>query len=227
MNVSALTSTTASVAQSTVATVDVKAAQPSQSEARLTVLPSGDTVQISAEARSLSAQMPPVMPTPSSSPSRTTTRSSSADNPTQSQSTTSPLRLVSREDGTVDGLTTTSAEDVPVTQEGQVILAENSGQTMQQAQEQPSAEQKTSPAQQVEQQAEEEEQTVEEENKNETQIREVESEINGARRDITFLVGRAAVNETARDQLHEKKTELSELMVELFQLESVSQNPLQ
>jgi len=224
MNVSALSGTTNSAAQASVNVVNTQVAQPRQPESRLTVLPSGDTVQISAEALSLSAQVPPVTPTPAAVAPRTTVRSNSADNTTLT--TTSPLRLVARDE-------TSTAQDaaVPLQQplisdEGNLVAEQKpSTQTVQQ-QKQPEEEQDMSPLQQMEQQAEEEQQTVEQENKKETQLREVESEIGGVRRDITFLVGRAAINETIREELHNKRSELSELMVELFQLESVSGNPL-
>ncbi len=224
MNVSAFSGSTSSVAQASVNVVDAQAAQPRQPESRLTVLPSGDTVQISAEARSLSAQMPPVTPAPPATAPRPSSRSNSADNPTQT--TTSPLRLVSRDEiSTSEGVAAPSQQTLG-SEEGNLTAEQNfSNQTVQQ-QKQTEDEQDLSPLQQMQQQAEEEQQTVEEENKNEIQIREVESEIGGVRRDITFLVGRAAINETIREELHDKKTELSELMVELFQLESVSGNPL-
>ncbi|EAT16049.1 hypothetical protein [Desulfuromonas acetoxidans] len=224
MNVSALSGTTTSVSQASVNVVDTQAAQSRQPETRLTVLPSGDTVQISAEARSLSAQMPPVTSTPTTLAPRTTSRSNSADNLTQT--TASPLRLVSRgETSTPEEAEALSQQAVSTQEETPVVTQNSSNQAVQQ-QEQPEDEQEMSPLQQMQKQADEEQQTVEEENKNEIQIRDVQSEIGGVRRDITFLVGRAAINETIREELHDKKTELSELMVELFQLESVSGSPL-
>lgn len=204
MDISTLSSgTAATMAQTTASMVDTQAAQTSRPETHLSVLPSRDTVQISAEARSLSTQMTPV----ATATSELSSRSNSTDNPTQKS--TSALRLVSREDSSSVEGTTASLENVAGTEKGRVGV-----------------EQEPSSLQKAEKKSEEKQRTSEDENKSQSQLREVETEIGRANRDITFLVGRATINESAREQLHEKKSELSVLMVELLQLESVSTNSL-
>lgn len=219
MDVSALSASTATVTRSSVTKTNAQTTRTIQPEAGLTILPSGDTVQISAEARSLSAQMSPSQPPPSVSSAQPSSQDDSNDLPVHTVAL--PLRPVSHKDTAASETTTAQATAGAVPQEDKVdISAEGSSAATRQTAQADTA-QESSPLQraqqQAEQQAAEEEQKAEEESKNK-----VESEITDVRRDITFLVGRAAINETAREELHDKKSELSELMVALFQLESVS-----
>lgn len=219
MNVSILSSGT--MAQTTASMVDTQMSKTSQPQTPPNALPSGDTVQISAEARSLFAQMTPV----ATATSRLTYRSNSAGNPTQKS--TPPLRLVSSEEASIVEETTDSLEKVTVTVDSRIVVEGNSSTTTTQQPEQIDAEQEPMLPHKAQQQSEEKQQTAKDENKTQPQLRKVETEISRAHRDITFLVGRAAINESAREQLNEKKSELSVLMVELLQLESVSTNSFQ
>jgi len=248
MNVSALNVTTTTIARPTVTKPNPQTSRTTQFEPQRTVLPSGDTVQISAQARSLSAQMSQPSPLLSASPAQTPSRAVSTN--TSIQTVTSSLpQASSRATGAAE--TTTAQKTVATgTNKSMVVSDERTAdtaqqtqqeatnnkpslgqqsiqQTTEQAEQQVQQQQKKRVEQQTEQQAKKEEQTTEEKNKNETHIHKVQSQITGVRRDITFLVGRAAINETAREELHSRKTELSELMVELFQLERVSHPFLQ
>jgi hypothetical protein len=224
MNVSALSGASAVVAKTTVAKVELATAQVGSSQSHLTVLPSGDTVQISAEARSLSAQAAVSLPAENqtvAAPLLTVVPRSARSLQTTPQNTTPVLErsAVQNDHGEQDSVGTGLME---IISREEPVQNTREAQQVQQADQTEQADQ----ANQMDQTEEEKQAAQEDETRNAAEIASLETEIGSVRQDITFLVGRAAVNETVREELHEKKSELSELMVELFQLESVSTNSL-